>query len=203
MISPAPKIGFLVLAAGLSSRFNGNKLLTKLPNSDLTVLETTLQNIPNDAPIHVVYRPSMTTQKAMLSRIAACRPQFSFNGNEDLAEGMGISIAKGVKDTSNWDAWVICLSDMPWIETSTYRAIASKLVSNDIVAPFFKADSGLQKGNPVGFSKKFLQNLLNLSGDQGGRAIVQDNPEHVCRLTVKDAGILLDIDYPDDINQRQ
>lgn len=203
MSTPADsRYGFILLAAGKSTRFGGKKLLATLPDSSKSILETTLEQLPTQYPIHVVRRPSQTDITQLIERAQRQTNQtISFSGSENSTKGMGHSIAEAIHATQHWNGWVICLGDMPWIKTSTYLAIIDALKSRAIVAPHTHIDGHLKRGNPVGFSKRYQQQLITLSEDTGARAIVQANSTDVYKLSVKDPGILLDIDYPSDINK--
>lgn len=194
--------GFILLAAGLGTRFGGNKLTATLPHTQKAVIETTLEQLPQGFPIHVVCRPSQQTLIESIKQLEQrIESPIGISGSEQLQDGMGFSIAEAIQATSHWQGWVICLADMPWVQTDTYLSIIQALTSRSIVVPHIQSSSALKRGNPVGFTKAYQQNLMTLSGDSGARAIVQNNMTDVYKLLVKDPGILLDIDYPDDINK--
>ena len=58
----------------------------------------------------------------------------------------------------------------------------------DIAQPIHQG----QRGNPVGFGRRHLPQLLALGGDQGARSLLKTHP--VVEVAVDDAGILQDID---------
>jgi CTP:molybdopterin cytidylyltransferase MocA len=49
-------------------------------------------------------------------------------------------------------------------------------------------------GHPVGFSANYLPDLLTLTGDQGGKAILDAHQNALYLCPVEDPGILKDID---------
>jgi molybdenum cofactor cytidylyltransferase len=57
-----------------------------------------------------------------------------------------------------------------------------------------------KRGNPVGFDRRHLPQLLALEGDQGARGILKQYP--VQEVDVDDAGILQDIDTPQDLHRQ-
>lgn len=197
--------GFLVLAAGSSRRFGSAKLKATLPDTKLSVLEQTLTQLPTEYPIHVVSKPADQYLNDIMEKVSCSQGKaITSSGNQALSQGIAHSIACGVEATAHWQGWVICLADMPWITTATYKHIIQALAHHSIVAPYtqsaaIQSAKELVKGNPVGFGKKYYQDLIKLSGDQGARAIVANNSKDVYKLAVKDPGILLDIDYPSDI----
>lgn len=187
--------GFLILAGGHSRRFGSNKLLAPLPSGQ-TLLETTLQQLPKHSPVFVVCQPG---QASLINRLESIGVDYS--SPEESRLGMGHSLSAGIKATQHWHGWVICLADMPWIKTATYRQIIAALSPDKIVVPQVVFEGNLRSGNPVGFGKSYSNELKRLQGDQGGKRVVQQYKHQVTPLCVKDPGILLDIDYPDDINK--
>jgi molybdenum cofactor cytidylyltransferase len=61
------------------------------------------------------------------------------------------------------------------------------------------ASYGEKIGNPVIFSSKYYQNLINLKGDKGGKIIVNSNLEDTLCYEVKDFKELMDVDTVKDL----
>jgi molybdenum cofactor cytidylyltransferase len=107
---------------------------------------------------------------------------------------MGVSLAFAVEQARDADAWIVALADMPYVQTATLTALADALRQGaDIAAPRHQG----RRGNPVGFSRKHLPALLELGGDKGARDLLKAHP--VTEVIVNDAGVLRDIDTPDDL----
>jgi molybdenum cofactor cytidylyltransferase len=64
----------------------------------------------------------------------------------------------------------------------------------EIVVPFYKD----KQGNPVLFDNYWRDELLELSGDVGGRVLIKAHPERIKRVKVSDESIFLDIDREKD-----
>ena len=58
-------------------------------------------------------------------------------------------------------------------------------------------------GNPVVFGSQFFPDLQALSGDTGGKPVLQQHREGIIRLEVSDPAVLSDIDTPGDLNELQ
>ena len=111
-------------------------------------------------------------------------------------EGMGTSLAAGINATSSADGWLIALADMPWMQPATITALVNQLKNGaSMVAPVYQG----QRGHPVGFSARWQQPLQELSGDKGARDLLANYPAELELLTTGDAGILKDIDHPQDL----
>lgn len=83
---------------------------------------------------------------------------------------------------------------MPYLTPHTIRAIADGLTSPEaIVAPSYQG----QRGHPVAFGSAYTSRLVALEGDTGARELLIS--EHITIVDVDDAGIVRDIDTPDDL----
>ena len=90
------------------------------------------------------------------------------------------------------------LADMPWIQPATISVLADRLKKGaSMVAPVYAG----QRGHPVGFSSRWLQPLRDLSGDKGARDLIRDHSDALELVTTKDAGVVKDIDYPQDLSR--
>ncbi|MEX2469033.1 MAG: nucleotidyltransferase family protein [Pseudohongiellaceae bacterium] len=185
------RVGALVLAAGFSNRFGSLKLAAHL-NSGTTVFAQTLARLAAAVPEQIV------VSRPELAEILA--PETDTLYLFDQAErGMGATLAYGVSLIEDWDACLVCLADMPFITTATYRRIAAAADSDSIVLPTYEK----KVGNPVAFGRRFFPELTALGGDTGGRPVLQRHPGAVRRLAVADAAILHDIDTPEDLARLQ
>ena len=177
-------IGAIVLAAGFSSRFGSSKLLAHLSNGK-SIFQQTVERIAGVFPDRlVVTRPEMAAQ---LQSLAQGTSILSF---EHAEQGMGATLAFAAQQIGDWDGCLVCLGDMPFIETSTYRRIADNITADSIVTPTFNS----KMGNPAAFGKNFFTDLGALTGDTGGRKLTSIYPQAVRELQVSDPGILQDID---------
>ena len=177
-------IGAIVLAAGFSSRFGSSKLLAHLSNGK-SIFQQTVERIAEVFPDRlVVTRPEMAAQ---LQSLAQGTSILSF---EHAEQGMGATLAFAAQQIGDWDGCLVCLGDMPFIETSTYRRIADNITADSIVTPTFNS----KMGNPAAFGKNFFTDLGALTGDTGGRKLTSIYPQAVRELQVSDPGILQDSD---------
>jgi len=158
------------------------------------VLSTTLGNVD---------RAQLPTLVCIGSSDESLAAQLKAQGREFLqcrkaGEGMGSTLAEAVGSIAQqWDAVLVALGDMPWIESATYRAVATQVSADTICQPRFEG----QRGHPVAFGRGFYPELLALAGDSGARGVVQRYRDSVVPLTVNDAGIIRDIDMPADLHR--
>lgn len=195
----AANIRGVLLAAGYSTRFGSNKLLHALPagspNAGTPIALAAARHFVEALPESVaVIRPRAQRLGKML-RDAGCNTVVCRNA----AEGMGVSLAEGVRASEDAHGWVVALADMPYLRPETIRIIARALTEGAaIAAPSYRG----QRGHPVGFARRFFDELSALRGDAGARDILKEHPDWITLYDVDDPGVLRDIDEPSDLEPR-
>jgi molybdenum cofactor cytidylyltransferase len=193
-----PRIAALVMAAGQSSRMgNINKLLTMMPDGQTMIAQTV------DRVAACGARPVLVVtghQDAEIRQALAGKP-VSFVHAADYASGLSASLHAGIAALSaDIGAALICLGDMPLIETAMLRQLISTydpLEGRGIILPCFDG----QRGNPVLWDKRFFPDLLALSGDAGARRILHHHMDFVAEVPVESDSVLRDFDTPEMILQ--
>ena len=186
-------IGALLLAAGFSKRFGDTKLFARLDTGN-TVLAETYSRLSTVIPeIIVVSRPELSAEVAQQAKSAEI---FS-----EADRGMGASLAFGINKVAEqgWDACMICLADMPFIQESTYRRLAESADKSSIVMPSYDG----KVGNPVVFGSIYFPELIQVSGDAGGRSVVRRHQDQTIEVPVTDPAVLADIDTPEELKRYQ
>jgi molybdenum cofactor cytidylyltransferase len=192
----AANIRGILLAAGYSTRFGSNKLLQPLPPGS------------PDAGVPIALASARHFVQALPESVAVIRPRAQKLGKilrdagfntvvcKNAAEGMGVSLAEGVRAASDAHGWVVALADMPYIRADTVRVVARALSEGAaIAAPSYRGE----RGHPVGFTRRFKDELSALRGDSGAREILNAHPDWVTLYEVDDPGVLRDIDEPSDL----
>ena len=184
-------IGALLLAAGFSNRFGGIKLLARLNNGSTVFAQTLSRLSAAVEEVVIITRPDLVSAlEADESRIQ------SF---EHAVQGMGASLAFGMRFTSHWDACIVCLSDMPFVRTATYSLLINSADKDRIVVPEFEGT----RGNPVVFGCKHFDSLARLQGNSGGKSLLARHPQDLMPIKVTDPAVLMDIDTPADLAELQ
>ncbi|HEY6280965.1 MAG TPA: nucleotidyltransferase family protein [Burkholderiales bacterium] len=181
----------ILLAAGKARRFGGGKLLAHLPNG-IPVIAAAARNLMGglDHAVAVV-RPG----EAALSRLLV-RERLEVVVCTNARRGMGTSLAFGINHAREADGWIVALADMPHIQPQTIIALARSIAAGaSLAAPYFEG----QRGHPVAFGKKYLDDLLQLDGDQGARKLLMRDSHELVRVDTHDPGILFDIDTPEQL----
>jgi molybdenum cofactor cytidylyltransferase len=182
----------VLLAAGSSSRFGADKLLHRLPGGEVLAVRSA-RNLCAALPRSIAAVRDSRSELASLLQAAG----LTVVACDRAADGMGASLACGVAASADAEGWVIALADMPFVRPDTIAAVAAALAQGaPIAAPVHDG----RRGHPVGFSRRFLNDLLALSGDTGARRIVVAHADSTVLLNCGDAGVLRDIDLPDDLD---
>ena len=186
----------LLLAAGSGVRFGGDKLLAGLGAADADCalgvaacrhLVAALPEViaivrPGDAPL-------ATALAGAGARIVECA---------NAADGMGASLACGVRAAPDAQGWIVALADMPWVRPATIARVAAAIRDGAIVAAPFHAGA---RGHPVGFTHACRDALTALATDEGAKTVVAAHRDALVRIEVDDPGILRDVDTPRDLRR--
>jgi len=183
-----PIVG-VFLAAGRSVRFGSDKLLAPLGDgTPLAVAALGNLSAAVDGVIAVV-RPGDAALAAALAAQGARVTEFA-----GAAEGMGASLAWGVRSAPIAAAWLVALADMPWIRPATVGRVVDALRRGaSIAAPAWQG----RQGHPVGFSARHYAALIALGGDIGAKRVIERH--EVFPVDAEDAGVVRDVDVPQDL----
>lgn len=189
-------IGAVLLAAGASRRFGEeNKLVAPLDGQPLVrhVADTLIESGISD--LVVVTGHGRDAIEAALDG----RP-LRFVHNEDWEAGMGRSIARGVRALRpDTPAAFIVPGDMPFLTVALLEALAGHYTDaggDRIVVP--TTEAGAQR-NPVLWPRSRFDDLANLDGPEGGKALLKRHWDHAVRVPVADHTVFVDIDTPGDL----
>lgn len=191
------KIAAIVLAAGASHRFGAaDKLQAHLDNE--TVLGRSLAAYA-DAPL--ARKIAITRPDKNLAAICAAAG-FEVIINHRADDGMGTSIATGIVAMQGETHALIGLGDMPRLQPQTVALLSQSAEnsgrSNSIIMP----THANKPGHPRLFAAVHFNALAALTGDMGGRLIIE-GCDNVMEMPVNDAGVMLDIDTQDHLSAAQ
>ncbi len=182
----------ILLAAGSSRRMGeNNKLLLPWNNRPMIAWITEQLAHSKIDEIILVLGHEAEKVKAVLSPFDV---QFSYNPKHQ--SGMTSSIQAGIKTCSpDSRGYLICLGDMPRLQTTDYDTIIEQVSGKkEILAPFYRG----QKGNPVFFSRHFKEEILAHTEAEGCKKIVQAHAHLLRSIPFANDHILHDIDKPED-----
>jgi molybdenum cofactor cytidylyltransferase len=192
-----PVVHILVLAAGSSSRMRGrDKLLQPLRGKPLlrTVVDAALAT---GSPVLVTLPPDGLSRRDAL---ANCPLQLV--DVADAALGMSRSISRGIRaissgETGSEDGVMILPADMPGFSTK----VLSDLISRFRAEPELIWRGGTidgTPGHPAIFPRDLWEELGAVTGDEGGRSVLQRHKDRVRVVPLPGEMALLDLDTPED-----
>lgn len=179
------------MASGLSRRLGRDKLFVEYRGK--TLLEITIDRLIKAGldEIIIVYRDRRVLEIAERYSLVAV-----YNENSELGQSESIRI--GIKSANaNTYGYMFSVVDQPFMEVQTVEKLI-ELFEKDrekIVAPVCKG----RRGNPVIFPVDLKEELLALSGDTGGKAVIENHLDRVNYLEVEELE-LFDIDRETDLD---
>jgi molybdenum cofactor cytidylyltransferase len=116
--------------------------------------------------------------------------------NPDFAQGLSTSLKRGIAALpADADGALITLGDMPRVtaaEIDRLIAAFNPVEGRGICVPTRQG----KRGNPVLWSRRFFDEMLQVAGDVGARHLIGTYPEMVAEVEMADDGVLTDIDTP-------
>jgi molybdenum cofactor cytidylyltransferase len=186
-----PSVTAILLAAGSASRFGGGKLLAPLPDGRAVGLAS-YQNLKRALDdVVVVIRAGDAEVRNLYAREGARLIE-----SADASQGMSRSLIAGIRAVPQASGWLVALADMPFVQSDTIRRVARSIEAGALIAmPIVHG----RRGHPVAFARSLEPELLQLSGDEGARAVVRRHASEIQFVHCEDEGILRDIDTQEDL----
>lgn len=185
-----PLLAAAVLAAGGSSRFGGgSKQLATLRGRPL-VAHAVAAALDADAFAAVfVVTGAVDLAGALPGGVVVL-------DNPAWAEGQATSLAVAIHaaDVGGFDGVVVGLADQPFVESSTWRALADADTGRPVVVATYQG----RRRNPVRLDRPVWP-LLPRTGDAGARVVMRERPELVAEVACP--GDATDIDTVEDLDR--
>lgn len=185
------RIGAVVLAGGRSSRMGAHKLLLPLGGRPVAAYALDAALGSGADPVVVVLG-----HRAEDVRAALPAGGYQVVVNAEYAAGMSTSLRAGIAALPpDVVGAVILLADQPLItgEIVARVIVEARASGRGIVTASF----GGGRGTPVYFARALFPELLAVTGDEGGRAVIARHPADVAVVAFTDAAAALDVDDPE------
>jgi molybdenum cofactor cytidylyltransferase len=186
------KIGAALLAAGQGERFaSGNKLLATVDGSAIVArAAATLRASTVDETVAVLGHDD--------DRVRETLPATETVLNERYHEGQSTSVTRAVAVARErgWDGTVFMLGDMPFVDPESVDAVVETYLDEGetICAPAYEG----KRGNPALFDSRHYETLAAVTGDTGGRSLIEAEGTLVA---VEDPGVRQDVDCRADLER--
>ena len=183
------KIGCVVLAAGNARRFGSNKLNAQVEG--VSLIRRALDAVPGGlATVVVSQYPDILTLAG----------EYGFDAllNDRPELGLSRSVRLGLAHLTDCDGVLFLVSDQPRLKRDSVEALAALWAQNpEKIAAM--AHNGV-RGNPCLFPARLFPELLALTGDRGGSAVIRHHEDDLILLET-DAPELADVDTPAALEQ--
>lgn len=185
----------IIMASGYSKRMKKNKLLLEVFGKSMVehIIEIVKEAVFDD--LLLVYKDKEVKDKAQKYNIKLL---FNSLANQGQSEAIKLGV---INSNIKTDGYMFLTCDQPFLSAEVIGKLIEKFKENEeyIIVPLY----GGKPGNPCIFPKKFKEQLLSLSGDIGGRAIIKEYPGNVQYVNIENKQAGLDIDSWDDYLQLQ
>ncbi|MGF6599928.1 molybdenum cofactor cytidylyltransferase [Paraburkholderia sp. GAS448] len=190
----APTFSAVVLAAGLSTRMQGqHKLL--LPIDGQPAVRRTVSALAGAGPEEIVV---VTGFKGRAVMEALDGLPVRFQSNPRYEEGQMTSVAAGVAALGGpCNVVMVCLADQVLLDAADYRELIDAFAAmshGSILIPVFNG----QRGNPVAFSASYAAEVISGHVNPGCRKLIAEHPEEVFVHEAAHDRFTIDMDTPED-----
>jgi molybdenum cofactor cytidylyltransferase len=186
-------ISAVVLAAGRAERMGEQKLL--LPLGKKPVLQWVLESALG-ADLHeiVCVVRDLGTIREQISLVDE-RLYWLINYAADRGQSTSVIAGLWAIDSKS-DGAMFLVGDQPMISVALIDAIIDRFENSDasIIVPRFKGKTR----NPVLFRRKLFPQLLKLTGDRGGRSLIEKYPNQTEVVDWNDEAPFMDVDVRED-----
>jgi molybdenum cofactor cytidylyltransferase len=193
-VPPLSEIAAIILAAGLSSRFEAGPEETKLV---ISLFSKPLVRHVADAALASRARPILVVTGHAAAQVEAALKNLdlSFVFNPDYRTGLAGSLKAGIAGLpESATGVVILLADMPFVSPGLIdRLIQAFGESARAPLAVVPVRAGL-RGNPVLIGRGLFDNINRLEGDRGARTLLEAAGKDVLECLVDDDAIEIDID---------
>ena len=179
-------LGCVVMAAGSARRFGENKLAARLDGRSL------IQRALEAVPPGVFSVVAVVTQYPEIEELAK---EYNFTPIRNDWPDLGASrtVVLGLEATAQCDGTLFLVADQPLLRRERVAQLAElwRRQPEKIAA----LGHGGVRGNPCLFPARFYPELLALTGDRGGSAVIRRHEEDLILLEAPEEE-LADVDTP-------
>jgi molybdenum cofactor cytidylyltransferase len=192
-----PVVHILILAAGASSRMRGaDKLLQTIDGTPI-LRRVAKVALATGAPVTVTLPVEANGRREALSGLAVRVVEVS-----DANLGMSRSLVRGLAaimagNPGPDDGIMILPADMPGFTAKALTELLGQFVA-DPQSIWRGGTKDGQAGHPTIFPRDLWPALSSVTGDEGGRSVVQAHRDRVRILPLPGQMAMLDLDTPED-----
>ena len=185
--APYGKLGCVIMASGLGTRFGGNKLMAPFRGEPLICRALS-------ATEDIFHRRVVVTRHEDVA--ALCRGRGMETVLHDLPHRSD-TVRLGLEAVGAVDGCLFCPGDQPLLRRETVAALA--LAAENDRAFIWRTAFEEIPGSPVLFPAWTFPELTKLPEGKGGGLLVKKYPERLRTVSVRDRYELMDADSPEDL----
>lgn len=190
-----PRVGALILAAGLSSRMEGFKPL--LPIGKKTLIEHVI-GLFDITGIEEVVTVVGHRSEELIPVVEAASSHYVMNDN--YLDGMFSSIQRGAKELRHTcDAFFLLPVDIPLVRPATLRQLLDAFTNDPsslVCYPQFQS----RRGHPPLIDSSLVDQILSYEGKGGMRGLLRSYEDLAIVVSVEDPFIRMDADTWEDLS---
>jgi molybdenum cofactor cytidylyltransferase len=190
------RVAGVILASGMSTRFGQrNKLLVPVDGIPVVrrVVATYLDAVLDPVVVVVGHEESEVLAALEGLIVTAVR-------NADFRHGQSRALVAGVRALSeNVGAAVIGVADQPFLSAALIRSLVEEWRRGRplAVAPLYDRE----RGNPILYDRRLFPELLQVTGDQGGRAVFRRHAHEAVLVAAPHGREGMDVDTVEDLGR--
>ena len=180
-----PKLGCVIMASGLGTRFGGNKLMADFDGKPM--IQRAL-----DATQGLFSKRVVVTRHESVAKLAHERNVEVIL--HDLPHRSD-TVRLGLEALGELDACMFLPGDQPLLRWETVELLLETWKDNPdcIIRPAYEDN----EGSPVVFPSWAFSELMNLPEGKGGGVVIKNHPNEVCRVSIANPFELADADTPE------
>lgn len=183
-------ISGIIMASGYSNRMGTDKLL--LPVEGIPAVQRVIEAVCASAIGEVI----LVYHTDKVGKIGeSCGVKTVYNPSQELGQSQAVRL--GLQATSEGaDGYMFFVGDQPYLNSDIINKLIAAFLSKKAPAavPLYNG----RRGNPVIFSSSLKEELSNLTGDTGGRVILNRLKDGIAWVAVEDERAGLDMDTLED-----
>ncbi|MGP1411084.1 MAG: NTP transferase domain-containing protein [Peptoanaerobacter stomatis] len=180
----------IIMASGLSKRMGKNKLLLQFKEKEIFKYVLDAVNLSD-----ISQRIVVSSYDEILNYAEGLK-DFKTVKNSENSLGQSKSISLGVNNSNICDGFMFLPCDMPFMTYSFINDICSFFYQDTKCITVPRIDK--KNSMPTIFPYSLKADLLNISGDVGGREIIRSNPKIIRYIDIENPLLLQDIDTKED-----
>jgi molybdenum cofactor cytidylyltransferase len=189
----AERVAILLLAAGSSARMRGRDKLMELVEGVPLLRRQTQRALATGCTVFVALPLAPHPRYDALAGLDCVQVPVA-----DAAEGMSASLAAGLAALPpDCAAAMLLLADMPDIDESDLNTTLKDIDLKSETLIWRATTQDGRTGHPSVFRNTLFPDLMRLTGDQGGSAVVKAHPDKTAYVPLPDEHARTDLDTPE------